>query len=145
MNAGIEDVFQCGLSMVADLERSLQDVDALLLTGRPHAIADAAKAMELSLSTAEPAIQRIVLALETLGAPRLRDAAQQLRGSDQANARRGSGRSEDSTEAFRYAKRCLSPARPRLGPRVERIAPHTPCTRLGGERPPDRRSLASRA
>ena len=86
MNAGIEDVFQCGLRMVADLERSLQGVDALLLTGRPHAIADAAKAMELSLSTAEPAIQRIVLALETLGAPRLRDAAQQLLGSDQANA-----------------------------------------------------------
>jgi hypothetical protein len=73
------DALQCGMIVVADLERALQRLDASLLTGRPHAIADAAKAMELSLSTAEPVLQKIVLALETVGVSRLRDAPQQLR------------------------------------------------------------------
>jgi hypothetical protein len=67
----------CASSVVADLERTLEHLDAVLLTGRPHAIADATKAMELSLSASEPAFRCIELALETLG-------AQQLRRSDQA-------------------------------------------------------------
>jgi hypothetical protein len=74
----------CASSVVADLERTLEHLDAVLLTGRPHAIADATKAMELSLSASEPAFRCIELALETLGAARLQDAAQQLRRSDQA-------------------------------------------------------------
>jgi hypothetical protein len=88
-NAGlsaVSEALQCGLGVVSDLEQSLERLDGLLLTGRPHAIADAAKAMELSFSAAEPAFQRVALALETLGVDRLRDAAQQLRGSDEATA-----------------------------------------------------------
>jgi hypothetical protein len=75
---------RCGLGAVADLERTLECLDAVLLTGRPHAIADAARAMELSLSIAEPQFRCIGLALEAMGAARLQDAAQQLRRSDQA-------------------------------------------------------------
>jgi hypothetical protein len=75
-----------GLGTVADLEQNLQSLDALLLTGRPHAIADAATALELSLSAADPAFQRVAQALTALGAGRLQDAAQQLRPSDQAAA-----------------------------------------------------------
>jgi hypothetical protein len=84
--AAFGDALQCGLHMVADLEQALRTLDALLLTGRPHAIADAAKAMELSLSAAEPAFQRIALAMETVGATRLQDVALQLRQSDQVPA-----------------------------------------------------------
>jgi hypothetical protein len=84
--SAISDALQFGLGVVSDLEGSLERLDVLLLTGRPHAIADAAKAMELSFSAAEPAFQRIALALETLGATHLRDAAQQLRRSDEATA-----------------------------------------------------------
>jgi hypothetical protein len=82
--SALGDALECGLGVVADLERTLQGLDALLLTGLPHAIADAAKGMELSLSSAEPAFQRIVLGLEALGAARLQDAAQQFRRFDQA-------------------------------------------------------------
>ena len=80
------DVLQLGLVVIADLDRKLQSLDALLLTGRPHSIADAADAMASAVSSAEPAFQRIVLALEELGTVRLQDAAQQLRRSDQATA-----------------------------------------------------------
>jgi hypothetical protein len=82
----VGDDLQCGLGVVTDLERSLERLDVVLLTGRPHAIADAAKAMELSCSAAEPAFQRVALALETLGVARLGDAAQQLRRSDETAA-----------------------------------------------------------
>jgi hypothetical protein len=80
------DALQCGLGAVADLERTLQGLDALLLTGRPHAIADATKAMEMSISNAEPAFRQIIAAMESVGVARLQDAAQQLRRSDQASA-----------------------------------------------------------
>ena len=82
----VNDALQVGLGVVSDLERSLERLDGLLLTGQPHAIADAAKAMELAFSTAEPTFQRIVLALETLGVARLGDAAQHLRQADEATA-----------------------------------------------------------
>ena len=84
--ASVSDDLQWGLCVVADLERSLEKLDVLLLTGRPDAIADAAKAMELSFSAAEPAFQRVALALETLGVTRLGDAAQQLRRSEETSA-----------------------------------------------------------
>jgi hypothetical protein len=57
-----------------------------MLTGRPHAIADAAMAVELCLSEAEPVFLRIGHALNDLGAPRLQDAAQRLRHAEQATA-----------------------------------------------------------
>jgi hypothetical protein len=82
--SGFADALRCGLDVVADLERNLEHLDAVLLTGRPHAIADAANALELSLSSAEPAFRCIVQSLEAMGAARLRDAAQQMRRSDQA-------------------------------------------------------------
>ena len=84
--AAFDAALQGGLAMVADLERSLEALDALVLSGRPNAIADAAKAMEMSLFVAEPAFRRITLALQTAGATRLQDAAQQLRRADQAAA-----------------------------------------------------------
>jgi hypothetical protein len=84
--SAFSDALQSGMVVVADLERTLENLDTLLLTGRPHAIADATKAMELSLSTAEPALHRIALTLETLGVSRLPDAAQQLRRWDHATS-----------------------------------------------------------
>jgi hypothetical protein len=84
--SAFSDAFQRGLGVVAELERSLQSLDAVLLTGRPHAIADAAQAMELSISTAEPTFRRIVVVLQTLGATRLQDAARQLHQADQTTA-----------------------------------------------------------
>jgi hypothetical protein len=80
------DAVQCGLRSVEDLEQSLESLDALLLTGRPHAIADAAMAVELSLLEAEPVLAAIGAALDHFGMPRLQDAAQQLRRSDQGTA-----------------------------------------------------------
>jgi hypothetical protein len=76
------DAVQCGLRSVDDLEQSLDNLDALLLTGRPHAIADAA----MSLLEAEPVLAAIGAALDRVGMPRLQDAAQQLRRSDQGAA-----------------------------------------------------------
>jgi hypothetical protein len=84
--AAFSDALQSGLRMVADLERSSQSLDALLLTGRPHAIADAAKAMELSLVAAEPVFKRIASVLREIGAARLQDAGERLRRSDEAQA-----------------------------------------------------------
>jgi hypothetical protein len=80
------DAIHCGISTIDDLERSLESLDALLLTGRPHAIADAAMAVELSLSEAEPVFAAIGQALNRFGVPRLQDAAQQLRRSGQGTA-----------------------------------------------------------
>jgi hypothetical protein len=77
------DAVQRGIGRVADLERNLDSLDALLLTGRPHAIADAAMALELSLSEAKPVFAAIGEALNRFGMPRLQDAVQQLRRSDQ--------------------------------------------------------------
>jgi hypothetical protein len=82
----LSEALREGLGLLAALEESLHTLDALLLTGRPHAIADAATALELSLSAAEPAFQRITQALTAIGVERLRDAALQLRRSDQAAA-----------------------------------------------------------
>ncbi|WP_419759411.1 hypothetical protein [Acidisoma sp.] len=82
--AGFSDALEGGMAAVADLERSLEALDALVLTGPPHAIADAAKAMEMSLFMAEPTFRRITLALEAAGAVRLQDAAHRLRRADQA-------------------------------------------------------------
>jgi hypothetical protein len=98
--AAVSDALDCGLRMVVDLEQSLERLDTLLLTGRPHAIADAAKAMELTLSTAEPAFHRISLALRTVGAARLLDAAQQLRRSDQATAAAAADRLRSALKRF---------------------------------------------
>ena len=84
--SAFKDALHNGLTMVVDIECRMQSLDALLLTGRPHAIADAAKAMELSLFAAEPTFQSIALALETLGTVRLEDAAQHLRRSNQGSA-----------------------------------------------------------
>ncbi len=82
----LSEALRDGLGMLAVLEESLQSLDALLLTGRPHAIADAATALELSLSAAEPIFQRITHALTAIGVERLRDAALELRPSDRAAA-----------------------------------------------------------
>ena len=98
--SAFSDALQCGLCMVAELERSSQSLDALLLTGRPHAIADAAKAMELSLTTAEPVFTRVVVALEALGAARLQDAGQRLRGADEAKAAAAADRLRAALKGF---------------------------------------------
>jgi hypothetical protein len=84
--SAFSEALESGMVVVADLERALENLDTVLLTGRPYAIADATKAMELSLSTAEPALHRIVVTLETVGVARLQDAAQQLRRWDHTAA-----------------------------------------------------------
>jgi hypothetical protein len=75
-----------GLERIDALERSLQSLDDLMLAGRPDAIADAAMAVELCLSEAEPVFLHIGHALHSLGTPRLQDAARRLRKADHASA-----------------------------------------------------------
>jgi hypothetical protein len=98
--SAFSDAMRSGLRMVADLERSSQSLDVLLLTGRPHAIADAARAMELSLAAAEPVFRRIASALGEIGVARLQDAGERLRRSDEAQAAAAADRLRTALKRF---------------------------------------------
>lgn len=75
-----------GLSLVADLNGKLQNLDDLMLAGFPHEIAAAAAIVEAALKAASPAFSQIALTMERLGAHNLQAAASQLRRADLMDA-----------------------------------------------------------
>ena len=75
-----------GLDLVAGLHGKLLELDALLLTGRPAEIVEAAALVETSLKAAAPAFERIAAVVEQLGAGNLKSAALQLREAEQPDA-----------------------------------------------------------
>lgn len=75
-----------GLNHITALSACLETLDDLMVTGRPPAIADAATAVELSLSAAEPVFSVVCKTLDSLGSVRLQDAADRLRQVDQMEA-----------------------------------------------------------
>jgi hypothetical protein len=79
-------MLQQGLEMVEDLSRKLQDLDNLMLTGKPHEISDAAQSIETALRDAAPSFQDIAAAMNYLGAQNLQAAAQRFRESQQDDA-----------------------------------------------------------
>ncbi len=79
-------LLQHGLDMVEDLSRKLQDLDNLMLTGKPHEISDAALVIETALRDAAPAFEDIAATMNILGAQNLQAAAMRLREAQQDNA-----------------------------------------------------------
>jgi len=77
-----------GLDLVAALQAKLIELDALLLTGRPAEIVEAAALVEASLKASAPAFERIAELVEELGAGNLKAAALQLREAEQPDAAR---------------------------------------------------------
>jgi hypothetical protein len=95
-----------GLDLVDDLNRKLQHLDALMLTGKPNEISDAAAVIEMALKAASPAFAEIADTMGRLGACNLAAAAAQLRKIEENNA---AGLAEALRLALaRFAKRSVS-------------------------------------
>jgi hypothetical protein len=75
----VASVLRLGLELVEDLSRKLQLLDALLLTGRPYEISEAAAVVEAALQNSSPAFADIAATMGLLGASNLAAAAAQLR------------------------------------------------------------------
>jgi len=75
-----------GLDLVEDLSRKLQDLDTLLLAGRPHEISDAALVIETAIRDAGPAFQSIAATMTSIGVPTLAAAAATFRAQKQEDA-----------------------------------------------------------
>lgn len=82
----VTELLQRGLDLVEDLSRKLQDLDTLLLTGRPHEISDAALVIETAIRDAGPAFQNIAATMNIIGAQTLAAAAAQFRARKQEDA-----------------------------------------------------------
>lgn len=82
----VTQLLRHGLDLVEDLSRKLQDLDTLLLSGRPHEISDAALVIETAIRDAGPAFQNIAATMNILGVPTLAAAAAQFRARDQDDA-----------------------------------------------------------
>jgi len=87
----VAQILQQGLDLVEDLSTKLQTLDALMLTGKPNEISDAAAMIELALNNASPAFAEIASAMGQLGACNLAAAAAQLRQIEQEDAGPGGG------------------------------------------------------
>jgi hypothetical protein len=95
-----------GLELVEDLSRKLQRLDALLLTGKPNDISDAAAGIEAALKAASPAFAGISDTMGRLGACNLTAAAAQLRKIEEEDA---AGLAEALRVALaRFAKKSVS-------------------------------------
>lgn len=98
-----------GLELVEELSTRLQQLDGLMLTGKPNEISQAAAEVEQALGRAAPAFAEIAAMMGALGASNLTAAAAQLRHIQQseaaslAEALRGS--------LTRFAKRSVSAGR----------------------------------
>lgn len=75
-----------GLGLVEDISQKLQYLNDLMLSGKPHEIAEAAVAIEIALKAASPAFADITKTMESLGAGTLQAAATQLRMAEQNDA-----------------------------------------------------------
>ncbi len=102
----VAGILRHGLDLVEDLSRRLQNLDALMLTGKPNEISDAAGAVEAALHSATPAFAEIADSMGRLGASNLAAAAAQLRQIEQEDA---AGLAEALRFALaRFAKRSAS-------------------------------------
>ena len=86
MNLDVSVSLRTGLALVAELNQKLQLLDDLMLTGQPHEIAEAADAVQNSLSASAPAFASITAAIEHMGVSSLQSAALHLRESEQPDA-----------------------------------------------------------
>jgi hypothetical protein len=75
-----------GLERVTELDRKLQGLDELLLSGRPQDIAAAASDVQETLTASEPTFSALVESIKQLGTANLHGAADYLRRADQDEA-----------------------------------------------------------
>lgn len=75
----VSKTLKSGLSMVDELSHKLNRLHDLMLTGKPHEIADASIAIDDALKAAAPAFAEITKTMNYLGAGSLQNAAEQLR------------------------------------------------------------------
>ena len=102
----VAGILRQGLDLVEDLSRKLQGLDALMLTGKPNEISEAASEVESALHSAAPAFAQIASTMGRLDASNLAAAAAQLRQIEQEDA---AGLAEALRFALtRFAKRSVS-------------------------------------
>jgi hypothetical protein len=102
----VAQILKQGLDLVEDLSLKLQKLDALMLTGQPNEISDAASLIEQALKSAAPAFADIADTMGELGASNLHAAAAQLRKIEEEDA---AGLAEALRFALaRFAKRSVS-------------------------------------
>jgi len=82
----VTGMLQSGLSLVAGLNRSMQSLDDLMISGSPEEIAEAAQLVEAALKNASPTFSAIAATMEQLGAVNLRAAAETFRRAEQNDA-----------------------------------------------------------
>lgn len=75
-----------GLQLVESLSLKLQQLDGLMLTGKPSEISQAAANIEVALQESAPAFAEIASFMGELGASNLASAAAQLRHIEQVDA-----------------------------------------------------------
>jgi hypothetical protein len=102
----VAQILKQGLELIEDLSLKLQNLDALMLTGQPNEISEAASLIEVALKTAAPAFATIADTMGELGASNLHAAAAQLRKIEEEDA---AGLAEALRFALaRFAKRSVS-------------------------------------
>jgi hypothetical protein len=102
----VSQVLRHGLELVEDLSRRLQQLDALMLTGKPHEISEAAANIEAALKAAAPGFAEITETMGRIGACNLTAAAAQLRKIEEEDA---AGLAEALRVALsRFAKKSAS-------------------------------------
>ncbi|WP_297444188.1 hypothetical protein [Acidocella sp.] len=82
----VTEVLRCGVELINGISAQLQQLDCLMLAGKPIEISEAAASLELALKDAAPAISRITDVMRDLGADNLFAAAAQLRRIEQQDA-----------------------------------------------------------
>jgi hypothetical protein len=82
----VGQVLRNGLQLIDSLSTRLQQLDQLLLTGKPQDISEAAAAIDNALRHAQPAFAEISATMTRLGASNLAAAAAQLRHVEQDEA-----------------------------------------------------------
>lgn len=98
-----------GLELVEALSLKLHQLDALMLTGKPNEISEAAASVEVALQDAAPAFAEITEMMGRLGASNLAAAAAQLRHIEQTDA---AGLADALRGALsRFAKRSVNATR----------------------------------
>jgi hypothetical protein len=101
----ILNVLHQGLHLVDDLHGKLRILDDLMLSGRPHEIAEAAAVIETTLDAAAPGFSEISATMKLLGTTNLRSAAEYWRRTAQADA---AGLADSLRLAIeRFAKRSI--------------------------------------
>lgn len=105
----VGDLLRQGLHLVEELTLKLQQLDLLMLSGKPNEISEAAANVEAALNDATPSFAEIAEAMGRLGASNLAAAAAQLRYIEQEDA---AGLAEALRGALaRFAKRSINASR----------------------------------